>query len=148
MGKRKQVVRIIWRKSGEECKGSVACEIEERFAFPILSKYPTPTRFGKRAGDKNVSDRREFYSPMIASKAPGIFSIRMAWARPVIVVIIEHEKMATRRIRSPKDIRTSLRIQSGAMTRMESDIVSATMSVLNDRIPSIERNKATYSLAG
>lgn len=63
---------------------------------------------------------------MIASKAPGSFRTKMAWASPAIVVIIEHEKIAIRRIRSPEDTRTSLRIQSGATTRMRSDIVSAT----------------------
>jgi hypothetical protein len=66
------------------------------------------------------------YSPIMASKAPGIFRTRTAWVSPASVVIIEHEKMAIRRIRSPEDTRTSLRIQSGATTRMKSDIVSAT----------------------
>lgn len=73
-------------------------------------------------------------SPIIASKAPGIFKTRMAWASPTIVVIIEHEKIAIRRIRSPEDIRTSLRIQSGAMTRMRSDTVSATRHLIRDEL--------------
>ena len=68
---------------------------------------------------------------MIASKAPGIFSITMTRATPANVVISEHEKMAIRRIRSPEDNRTSLRIQSGAMTRIQSENTSATMAALS-----------------
>jgi len=82
-------------------------------------------------------------SPSIASKAPGIFRTRIAWASPANVVINEHEKIAIRRIRSPEETRTSLRIQSGATTRMASDIVSATRWV-NDRRKAVGRNK-TYS---
>ena len=68
------------------------------------------------------------YSPIIASKAPGILKTRMAWTSPAIVVIIEDEKMAMRRVRSPEGNRTSRRIQSGAMTRMKSDSVEAVRS--------------------
>lgn len=55
----------------------------------------------------------------------------MTWASPTNVVINEHEKIAIRRIRSAEDIRTSLRIQSGATMRMKSDTAAA-IGWLND----------------
>ena len=65
------------------------------------------------------------HSPIIASRAPGILKTRTAWVTPAIVVINEQEKIATRRIRSPDETRTPLRIQSGARTRIMSETVSA-----------------------